>query len=108
MVFTLIDAFSFKKIGIRPYEAINKERHEQDIAEWETAAKTGDPEAQYMLFIEYHSRARTDGDSEFLKRAEEMLDASAAQEFSNAVESKKHWPLVRAAIEKKLKRGPKT
>ncbi|WP_428243510.1 hypothetical protein [Gynuella sp.] len=106
IIFSLIDTFSFKKTGIRPYEAINKERHKQDVAEWETAAKSGDPEAQYMLFMEYHSRALINNDSESLVKAEQMLDSSAAKGYSNAVKSKKHWPLMRAAIEKKLKRRP--
>ncbi len=105
-IFSLVDTFSFKKTGIRPYEALNKERHKQDVAEWEVAAKQGDPEAQYMLYIEYHSRALFNCDEGALMKAEEMLEAAAAQGYQDAVASKQSWPSLKSAVEWKLKRGP--
>jgi hypothetical protein len=106
MVFSLVDTFSFKKIGIRHYEALNEESHRQHVAEWEAAAKNGDAEAQFMLFIEYHSRALFNCDAESLKKAEAMLEAAVAQGYESAIERKEHWPLMRSAVERKLKRGP--
>jgi hypothetical protein len=103
-IFGLVDTFATKKTGIRPYEALAKERHNEDIAEWEISAKQGDPQAQYMLFIEYHSRALFNCDGAALTTAEEMLEAAAAQGYQNAVEAKSNWPLLRSAVEKKLKR----
>ena len=106
MVFSLIDTFSLKKTGIRPYEALIGESHRLQVAEWKADAEKGDAEAQYMLFIEYHSRALFGCDPESLRKAEEMLEASVAQGYQRAIESKERWPLMRAAVEKKLKRGP--
>jgi len=105
-IFSLIDTFSFNKTGIRPYEALNEERHRQDIAEWEIAAKQGDPEAQFMLHIEYHSKALFDCDASSLSKAEEMLEAAVSQRYEPAVKMKESWPLLRSAVERKLKRGP--
>ena len=105
-VFSLIEAFSVTKTGIRPYEELAKERHKQSVADWETAAEKGNPEAQYMLFIEYHSRALFQGDAPALEQAEAMLMASAAQGYTEAIKAKESWPLVRAAAKRKLKRGP--
>lgn len=107
-VFSLIDTFSYKKTEIRPYEAINAERHRRDIAAWELEASEGDAEAQYMLFIEYHSQALFNADVEALIKAEEMLEASAAQNYESAISKKENWPLMRGAVERKIERKQKT
>ncbi|MDD0841254.1 hypothetical protein [Pseudomonas sp. Gutcm_11s] len=107
-ILSLIDTFSLKKIGIRPYEQLNAERHQREVAEWEIAAKEGDAEAQYMLFIEYHTRVLSLGNAAALELAEQMLEASANQGYADAVRSKEAWPEMRAAAERRLKRGPST
>ena len=65
--------FANDKIGIRDYETLNKERHQLYIADWESEASTWDSEAQYVLFIEYHSRSLFNSDAQLLKKAEDML-----------------------------------
>ena len=105
-VFSMIEMSSTRKTGIRPYEELAQERHKKDVAEWETEAGEGDPEAQYMLFIEYHSRALFQADGFALERAEEMLNLSVAQGYPEAIRAKESWPRARAAVERKLRRGP--
>ena len=105
-VFSVIETYSVRKTGIRPYEELARERHKQAIAEWEAAAKEGNSEAQYMLFIEYHSRALFQGDASALEQAEAMLMSSVAQGYPDAIRAKESWPMIRAAAERKLKRGP--
>lgn len=105
-VFSLIDTFSKRKTGIRDYETLNKERHQQDVAAWEMEAASGSAEAQYMLSIEYHSRALFNSDRKALEKAEEMLNLAAAAGYPDAVSSlENNWPIVRAAVERKIARG---
>jgi len=106
-VFSLLDTFSKKKIGVRDYEAVNKERHLKDVAEWEIEAAAGSHEAQYMLSLEYHSRALFNSDRQALEKAEEMLRLAAAGGHLEAISSLEgHWPIMRAAVERKINRGP--
>lgn len=105
-IFSLVDTFSQQKTGIRPYESLNEERHLQDVADWKNAAAKSDAEAQYMLFIEYHRAALFEHDGAALRLAEEMLEAASAQGYEEAVATKASWPLMRAAIERKLARPP--
>lgn len=107
-IFSLIDSFSLKKIGVRPYETLNEERHQREVAEYELAASQGDAESQYMLFIEYHTRVLSRGDASALKLAEQMLEAAANQGYADALKSKENWPVMRAAAERRLKRGTST
>ncbi len=104
-IFSLIDTFSERKTGIRPYEALIDESHQLDISQWESGASDGDPAAQFLLFIEYHARALFDGDAEALGKAEIMLKASASQGYPQAVERENDWPMIRAEVEKKIKRA---
>lgn len=104
-VLSLVDRFSSCKTGIRPYESLAKDRHVHDISVWESDAGRGNAEAQYILFNEYYSRALSDGDAEVLTKAENMLEASAAQGYAAAMASKKGWLLMKAAAERRLKGG---
>ncbi len=105
-VFSLIDAFSKRRTGIRDYETLNKERHQQDVVELETEAASGSAEAQYLLSIEYHSRALSNCDRKALEKGEEMLKLAAAAGYPDAVSSlENNWPTMRAAIERKLARA---
>ena len=105
--FSLIDTFANDKIGIRDYETLNEERHRKYVADMESEAIAGDAEAQYMLFIEYHSRALFNSDAQSLKKAEEMLELAAAGGYEDAISSlENNWAQMRAAVERKIKRGP--
>lgn len=107
-ILSLVDVFSFKKTGIRPYDALNEERHRQDIEDWKHAAAEGDAEAQYLLFIDYHHQALLGPDAIALRSAEEMLEAAATQGYKAAIKARASWPLMKAAVVRKIEGLPPT
>ncbi len=109
MVFSLIESFSLKKIGIRDYEALNQEAHQQYVAELEAQAASGNPEALYNLFIERHSRALREKSLESLEEAERLLRESAAlghEEARDCLEN--DWQLLQEAALRSIQRGKNT
>lgn len=106
MVFAGLDHGSIKRINIRDYKAESEIAMQEYVAELEVASKNNDPEAQYALFIEYHSRSLRSGQSSDLQRAEELLLASANAGCADARKALEDWPLLKAAAERRINRGP--
>ena len=107
MVFSVIDLFALNKIGIRDYGALANDAHAEYVADLESRAAQGDAEAQYNLFIEYHSRTVRSAQQSDLEEAERLLKASAAGGFSEAkLRLEKDWELMKDAARRRIKRGP--
>jgi len=104
MVFSLLDLGAIRKVMIRDYEAESRATIDQWVAEWEVAAAKGDPEAQFSLYMELHSRAVKSGLLADLQRAEELLFASAKAGYAQAREALENWPLLKDALERRIKR----
>jgi hypothetical protein len=109
MVFSLIESFSLKKIGIREYEALSQEAHQEYVAELEAQAASGNPEALYNLFIERHSRALREKSLENLEEAEKLLRESAALGYEEARDRLENdWQLLQEAALRSIQRGQNT
>lgn len=106
MVFAALDHGSINRVNIRDYKAESEEAMKVYVAELEVAAQNNDPEAQYNLFMEYHSRTIRHGNSSDLQRAEELLLASANAGCAEAKKALDDWPLLKAAAERRINRGP--
>lgn len=106
MVFASLDHGSVNRVNIRDYKAESEEAMRNYVAELEGAAQNNEPEAQYNLFMEYHSRAMRNGTRADLQRAEELLFASANAGYSEAKKALDDWPLLKNAAERRIKRGP--
>jgi len=106
MVFAALDHGSINRVNIRDYKAESEAAMKVWVEELEVAAKNGDPDAQYSLFIEYHSRVIHSGQASDLARAEELLFASANSGHIDATKALEDWPLLKAAAERRIQRGP--
>lgn len=106
MVFAALDHGSITRVNIRDYKAEAAEAMKEHLAELEVAAKNNDPEAQYSLFMEYHARTIRHGNRSDLQRAEELLLASANAGYAEAKKALDDWPLLKAAAERRIARGP--
>lgn len=106
MVFSLLDLGSQNKIGIRDYAAESAAAIEEWVSELELEAQNNNPEAQFSLFIEYHSRALKTCSRADLLRAEELLIAAVKGGSLEAQKANKDWPLMKAAAERRIQRGP--
>lgn len=107
MVFALLDLHSSKKVGIRNYAVEAEAAQAQWIQELEEEAKRNDPEAQYQLFIHFHSSATKNCSLSELARAESLLFSSAGQGFTDAILSLENWPEIKASAERLIQRGKK-
>jgi hypothetical protein len=105
MVFALLDLHSKNKVGIRNYADEAEEAIDQLMLELEEEAKHNDPNAQYHLFIRLHSLAMKNYSLPDLARAESLLMASAAQGHAEAKLALESWPDLKAAAERRIKRG---
>ncbi|HEY6019517.1 MAG TPA: hypothetical protein VIY48_06340 [Candidatus Paceibacterota bacterium] len=105
MVFSLLDLHSTRKVGIRNYAAEADEAMNLLVQELEEEVKHNDPDAQYHLFIRLHSLAMKNYSLSELERAESLLLASAAQGHPEATSSLESWPDLKAAAERRIKRG---
>lgn len=105
MVFALLDHGSINRVNIRDYKAESEAAMQQWDEELEVAAKSNDPEAQYCLYMRYHSKTLKSGQLSDLQRAEELLFASANAGYSAAQKALEDWPLMKAAAERSIKRG---
>jgi hypothetical protein len=107
MVFSIVDLYALNKIGIRDYAALADEAHIEYVADLESRAAQNDAEAQYHLFVEYHSRTLKSARQSDLDEAERLLKASAAGGFSEAKSRLANdWELMKGAAERRIKRGP--
>jgi hypothetical protein len=107
LVFSLIDLNSKTKIGIRDYKSEADAAHTQYVAELEEQVKTGDMDAIFHLSQEMHRSAMSNYSLTDLRRAEELLVHAAGKGHEEA----KHWlestwPMLKAAAEKRIARGP--
>jgi hypothetical protein len=105
LAFSLIDLNCGKKIGIRDYAAEASAAHIGYVQDLERQVRDGDSEAQYHLFIELHSSAMKHYSSNHLTRAEALLLAAVAQGNEEAQRTLADWPLMKAAAERRIKRG---
>jgi hypothetical protein len=105
MAFSFIDLHCGKKIGIRDYAAEAAVAHIAYVKELEQEAHDGQSDAQYHLFIELHSSALRNYSAEDLERAEALLLAAVAQGNAEAERTLEDWPLMKAAAERRIKRG---
>ncbi len=106
LVFALMDLHAERKVGIRAYQAEAGRAHEQLIEELEAAVGSNDPDVQYQLFLHLHSRAMKELSAADLDRAEALLQAAAAQGHEGARGSVISWPMLKAAAERRIRRGP--
>lgn len=106
MAFSLIDLGSLKRIGIRDYAANAEEANAQYVRELEQGVEMTDPDAQYHLFIQMLAVAMKTLSLDALARAEELLQAAAAQGHERAQASLETWPLLKSAAEQRIARGP--
>jgi len=106
MVFAGLDHGSINRVNIRDYKAESEAAVQEYVAELEVAARNNDPEAQYSLFIEYHSRTLRFGQRSDLQRADELLHASANAGCADAKKALENWPLLKAAAERRINREP--
>ncbi|MBZ0105703.1 MAG: hypothetical protein K8H84_08740 [Sulfuricella denitrificans] len=106
MVFSGLDHGSVHRVNIRDYKAESEAAMKEHIAELEVASRNNDPEAQYNLFMEYHSRTLRFGQRSDLQRAEELLLASANAGCTDAKMALEDWPLLKAAAERRINREP--
>jgi hypothetical protein len=103
VIFSLIDTFSSKKIGIRDYKSLNDYAHKEYVSDLEIESVDGSAEAKYYLFIEYYSRALFECDMSSLIRAELLLNESAAQGFRDAIERLDgDWALMKKTVITKI------
>ncbi|GAA6143191.1 hypothetical protein [Hydrogenophaga sp. 5NK40-0174] len=106
MVFAALDHGSINRVSIRDYKSESEVAMREYVTELEVAAQNNDPEAQYSLFMEYHSRTMRSGNSSDLQRAEELLIASANAGYAPAKKALDDWTLLKAAAEWRIDRGP--
>lgn len=107
MAFSCLDLFALKKISIRDYAVLSAEAHKEYVSEIVAKAQAGDHEHQYYLFMERHSQALREANQQALDEAEKLLLASAAGGYPEAkAYLEEYWPLVKAAAERRIKRGP--
>ena len=106
MVFAFLDHGSVNRVNIRDYKAESEAAMQQWGEELEMAANNNDPVAQYDLFMQYHSKTLKSGLQSDLQRAEELLFASANAGYLNAQKALEDWPLIKAAAERRIQRGP--
>ncbi len=105
MVFSFLDHGSINRVNIRDYKAESEAAMQQWDEELEAAAKNNDSEAQYCLFMRYHSKSLKSRKLSDLERAEELLFASANAGYSSAQKALEDWPLMKAAAERSIQRG---
>ena len=109
MVFSVIDGFSHKKIGIRDYEVLSQEARQNYVVELEAKAKANDPEALYDLFMEHHSRALREKSRTSLEEAERLLRESAALGYEEARKCLANdWQLLQEAAIRSIERAENT
>ncbi|MBQ0943983.1 hypothetical protein KAK07_11615 [Ideonella sp. 4Y16] len=106
MAFSLLDLGAIKKVNIRDYPAESAIAHSEYVAELEEQARANDADAQFHLFIELHSQAMRMRSLEALLRAESLLNAAASQGHAEAAKSLVDWPMLKAAAERHIDRGP--
>ena len=106
-VFAALDRGSNTKVGIRDYESESEEVMQARLAEAKIAAEKGDPEAQFELYMHYHSQTLRFGLQNDLDRAEVMLLASVNAGYPNAISAFESWPLVKEAAESRIQRETK-
>lgn len=105
VVFSMIDLGAQKKIGVRDYEAEADAAHVTYVQDLELRAKEGDPEAQHGLFLELHRTAIKHYSLSDLLAAEALLLSAVRQGYSEAQRSLEHWPILKAAAERRIRHG---
>ncbi len=106
MVFSLIDAFSMKKIAIRDYQSLNEASHQEYLSELEAQSNSNNPEAMYSLFIEYHSRALKEKSLAHLGESERLLNSAANLGHHEAKDHlEKNWELLKQVALKRVQSG---
>ncbi len=92
-IFSLLDAFSIRKAGIRDYESISNEEHLAYVAHLEELAAEGDADAQYHLAIELVRQVRDSGSAPaMLALADRHFQASLASGLDKAIKTADTWP----------------
>jgi hypothetical protein len=97
-IFSLLDAFSIRKAGIRDYESISNDEHMAYVAHLENLANGGDADAQYHLAIELVRQARDAGDAALAERADAYFQSAVKAGLEKAVKTMDTWPRLMAAV----------
>ncbi|MCF2948286.1 hypothetical protein L0668_09230 [Paraglaciecola aquimarina] len=109
MIFSLIDAFSAKKVMIRDYKALSDTAHQEYIADLERESENNSAEAKYYLFIDFHARALKECDLGCLNKAESLLRLSADLGYQEAeARLNSDWELMKGAVLRRIKRSNKS
>lgn len=96
-IFSLLDAFSIRKAGIRDYESISNEEHLAYVAHLESLAAAGDADAQYHLAIELVRQARDTGDATLVEQADMHFQSAVEAGLEKAVKTVETWPRLMAS-----------
>lgn len=99
-IFSLLDAFSIKKAGIRDYDSVSNEEHLAYVAHLETLADGGDADAQYHLAIELLRQARETGDAAAAGEADRHFQAALKAGLDKAVKTAETWPRMLASVKR--------
>lgn len=103
-IFSLIELIGVKKIGFTDYQAEAAEASADFISELEKQAAIGNHEARYHLFMEFHRKAMSEGSMDHLSRAENLLQASASQGYSEAISVLGDWSTLKGAAMRRIAR----
>lgn len=105
MVFSLLDTFSNKKIGIRDYQRLQDLAHDKYVESLELESSEGSAEAKYGLSVEYFHRARKTLDLALLEKAEGLLYESSKLGYGQAIKHlDKDWDTLKNATLRKIER----
>ena len=97
-VFSMLDAFSIRKAGIRDYDSFSNEEHRAYVEHLEALAEGGDADAQYHLAIELLRQARESGDAETVREADRLFHAALKSGLDKAVKTADTWPRMLASL----------
>lgn len=97
-IFSLLDLHSISPIGIRDYKELSNSFVEENQEQLESAAQSGNAEAQYCLAIEWFTEGVRNGDLDQIEQAEVWLKRSADSGFPDAVTYlNEHWERDKAS-----------
>jgi len=106
LVFSLVDLNSNTKIGIRDYKAEADAAHSEYVADLEEKVRASDIDATFHLSQEMHRSAMSNYSLADLRRAEELLNLAAREGHEEAKDwLESTWPMLKAAVERRIARG---
>lgn len=99
-----LDRHSQSRLGLRDYDALEREELQGTLAALELQAASGDPELQFEAFRVLWNQALKQRSTELLERAEQFLNAAASQGHEHALGLAAVWPKLRAEARESIGR----